>query len=552
MRALDQWKSTFTDRHLWGTVLLGGLIWFTLLGYRDLIDPDEGRYAQIPAAMVSSGDWLTPRMFGFKYFEKPALQYWATAASFLAFGQSNVSARLWTAVMGFACVLLVVLFTSILFGHDAAFFAALFSLSNLLMVTMAHMLTLDMILTTFLIAGVGCFAVAQVWRGDPTRNRNWMLLGWAALALATLTKGLIGIVLPAASVILYSLWQRDFELWKKLHILKGIALYLAITAPWFVAVSLKNAEFAQFFFIHEHWTRYTTTEHHRQQPVYYFALVFLLGVLPWLATTISALVQPDFAKVPANSGGFNAPRFLWTFVIFVLVFFSLGQSKLPAYILPAIPICAVLSGRWISRRRTVGADRWTMAGMGVATLAIGIFVTGFATDRNPVEIYENYQPWIIIGSLMLLGGAYFMHAFCFAKRQAVAVGSICALLAFQMFLWGYQALAESRSNRRIAEVILALDPPPKQSFAVRTIPESLPFYLDRPVTLVAKKGELAMGIEAEPKKWIASVGEFHQRWVLLDNAVAVIDRKHYLDYRAQKIPMVVVYTGYRRMVVARR
>jgi len=119
-------------------------------------------------------------------------------------------------------------------------------------------------------------------------------------------------------------------------------------------------------------------------------------------------------------------------------------------------------------------------------------------------------------------------------------------------LWGYQSLAESRSNRKIAEVIQALKPVPDAIYTVDTIPESLPFYLSRPVTLVAKEGELVMGIEAEPEKWIETLGKFKQQWEGLQNGVAVIDKSHYDKYVQMGIPMVIVYRGHKRMVVTRR
>ena len=151
------------------------------------------------------------------------------------------------------------------------------------------------------------------------------MAGWAALALATLTKGLVAVVLPAATVVVYSLWQRDWGLWKNLHLFKGLLLFLLITAPWFVAVSIVNPEFAEFFFIHEHFERYTSEVHNREGPIYYFIPVLLLGVSPWIVTSLRSLVSPGFGLLPDKPGQFDPQRFMWTFVVVTFCFFFTGS-----------------------------------------------------------------------------------------------------------------------------------------------------------------------------------------------------------------------------------
>ncbi len=304
------------------TVIIA-IIWFSLLGYRDLIDPDEGRYAEIPREMVASGDWLTPRLNGFKYFEKPVLQYWATATCYTLFGESNLTARLWPALIGFLGALWAGYLGLRLYGQTAGFYAFLITASGLLYVGIGHMLSLDMALSVFVAIGVGSLVLAQSRREDPARLRRWMLVGWASLALAMLTKGLVALVLPAGTVLFYSIWQRDWALWKHLHILKGLLLFLLITAPWFIAVSLANPEFAQFFFIHEHFVRYTSEVHERTAPWWYFIPVFMAGVLPWTAVTLQSLYRPLVQAGTRTVNGFDAERFLLVFTIFVLVFFSI-------------------------------------------------------------------------------------------------------------------------------------------------------------------------------------------------------------------------------------
>ena len=195
---------------LWILLAVLAAGWFCNLGYRHLIKPDEGRYAEIPREMVVSGDWLTPHLNGYKYFEKPALQYWLTAAAFAAFGQNEWAARLWPGLSGFLGVLLVFWAGKRLFSPPAGLCGAAVAASCALYVVIGHVLTLDMALTFFMSASVFALAVAQQDSGESERLR-WMLVAWAAAALAVMTKGLVGIVLPAGAIAAYVLLHRDWR-----------------------------------------------------------------------------------------------------------------------------------------------------------------------------------------------------------------------------------------------------------------------------------------------------------------------------------------------------
>ena len=195
------------------------LAWFAMLGLHDLIRPDEGRYAEIAREMLASGDWLTPRLNALKYFEKPPLQYWATATAYTLFGQHDWTARLWPGLTGFLGILFTWHAGSRLFDARAALFGAVALGSSALWVMIGHFNTLDMGVSFFLSAAVLSFALAQ--REDATRNqwRRYMALTWAALAAAMLSKGLIALVLPGATLVVYMLWQRDWGLIKRLWLL---------------------------------------------------------------------------------------------------------------------------------------------------------------------------------------------------------------------------------------------------------------------------------------------------------------------------------------------
>ncbi len=482
------------------------LAWFGGLGARKLLKADEGRYGEIPREMVASGDWLTPRLNGFKYFEKPPLQYWATAAAYAAFGVAEWTARLWTALTGFLGVLLAYTTGRRLLGGAGGLCAAAVLAGSALYVLAGHVLSLDMGVSLFLSLAVCAFLFAQL-DGTPERERRrWMLAAWAAMAGALLSKGLIGIVLPAGAVLGYAAWQRDAALLRRLYVVPGLALFLAIAAPWFIAVSAANAEFARFFFVHEHFERFLTTQHHRAGPLWYFVPVLFAGAMPWALSLPGALWQAARGAVP---GRFQPLRFLLLWCAVVFVFFSASSSKLPAYLLPVFPALAVL----IAAQLAQASRRLLLAQAALAAL-LGAGVVAAAAAGAVASLPAPYRPWLIAAGGTL---AAFALAAAWLAGQGRALASVLALAAgglgfAQLALLGYGSLSPQYSAYHAVEPArpgLSADAP---FYAVRRYDHSLPFYLRRTVTMVAVSDELAIAMGWEPGKALAGVGEFAAAW----------------------------------------
>src|SRR4051812_16887099 len=153
-------------------------------------------------------------------------------------------------------------------------------------IALSQILTLDAMLAGWLAVAFAALVFAQRAEANARQRRNAMWLAWAALAAATLTKGLIGAVIPGAAVVLYTIVTRDIALWRRMHVGSGLLLYFALAAPWFVVVSRTNPEFAEFFFVHEHVERFLTTEHRRTGTIAYFVPLFCAGALPWLTILV--------------------------------------------------------------------------------------------------------------------------------------------------------------------------------------------------------------------------------------------------------------------------
>jgi len=530
-----------------------GALWFGTLDYRKLIKPDEGRYAEIPREMVASGDWLTPRLNDIKYFEKPALQYWATAAAFSLFGEHHWTARLWSALTGFLGVLATFFAVRRLWGVDAALYSACTLGGSLLWVMIGHVNTLDMGVSFFLSSAVFGFVLAQRDEATPRENRHIMWLVWLALALAVLSKGLIGLVLPAVTLVGYSLWQRDFTPWRRLHLLSGLALLLAVTAPWFIAVSLANPEFARFFFIHEHFERFLTKAHGRYQPIWYFIPILLIGMLPWLVG-LFLMARQAFRHEPQSR--FQPRRFLLLWCLVVFGFFSVSSSKLASYILPLFPALAALIGVHFaeSGRRDARDLRWhalpviILAAAGLAFAPDSVLLS---SPEVPRQLYAEYVPWLLAASGLLLLSALSALAFAWFARPRASIVSLAfgGLLFSQLILLGHDSLAPANSAYRIVASIRSQVEPGVPFFSVNTYDQTLPFYLRRSVTLVAYQDELGFGIAQEPHKFIPDLAGFEQAWRSAPQAWALIDHDTYRQLLATGLPMHLAARDTRRIIV---
>ncbi|MBF0162545.1 MAG: glycosyltransferase family 39 protein [Magnetococcales bacterium] len=536
-------------------VVLLAILWFSFLGYRDLNEPDEGRYAEIPREMFVSGDWLTPRLNGLSYFEKPPLQYWATASFYHLLGVHAGSSRLWTALMGFVGILWVWWVGGRLFGPTAGRYAALVLTSLLLYTVMGHFNTLDMATSVWLMLGIGLLLLAQSRRvTEPRACRRQMLLGWAALAGACLSKGLIGLLIPAATVLIYSVWQRDGAIWRHLHLGWGLLLLFALSAPWFVAVSLANPDFAPFFFIHEHLERYTRSGHGRSGVWWYFIGVLLLGTIPWSHRLLWVLGRPGFPWMKGD-GHFDPLRFLWVYSAFVLLFFSASHSKLIPYLLPIFPALALLLGRQLAQAAAPVAVDWETrlsAILAVLLLLGGWQVELFANATYPAALLRESRPWIVGAATLLgVGVAISLWRRCRGEIALLAL-VLSTLLTVQAISAGAHALSPTFASRNAAQAIAALGDPPPTVYCVNCYFQSLPFYLERTVRLVHFQGELAFGIRQNPAQWIADKGAFKALWLQEEQAVALFDRDDFSTWREPDLPMRIIHQDGRRVVIARR
>ncbi len=536
-----------------------GALWFGFLELRGLFAPDEGRYAEIPREMLVSGDWITPRLNGLPYFEKPPLQYWITAAIFAVTEIDEWSSRLWPAVAGLLGVIVVGFTARRLYSRRAAWMAAGFMISCTGYFLSTQFITLDMSLTAFLTCALCAFVLAQSAVASDQRRR-WMLGAWLCCALAVLTKGLIGLVLPALAVLAYVLAARDTLLLRRLHLMAGVAVLAVVVLPWFIAVEVRNPGFAQFFFIQEHWERFTSPGHRRTGPWWYFLPIALVALTPWLPAVLAYGRTGVRVRLP-QPGTFDVNAFLWCWIGVIFVFFSLSSSKLPAYIMPAFGAVALavaepFARRWRDVMRITG---WAAVAAGVTVLLLAGVAGNFINVAQVRQAFEQHMPWLLAAGVLLSLTGISVLLFLRARRPVLALVSnaLGVMLACQVGVVMVYQIDAYFSAERLIERLMGREAresyhPEIPFYSVQMFDHSVPFYLGRTVILVGDKDELAWGVERHPELFVPDLAEFSRRWKVEGEAFAIMRAETYAALRLADLPMRLLDNDGRRYIVARR
>lgn len=540
-----------------GLLVMAG--WFGSLELRGLFIPDEGRYAEIPREMLATGDWVTPRLNDLKYFEKPPLQYWLTALSFRLFGEDEWTARLPSAMLGFFALLIVGYTGYRLWGGRTGVLAASILGSSCAFFLAGQYLTLDMTLTACLTFAFCSFVLAQSGNGV-TNRKAWMLGAWGATALAVLSKGLIGAVLPVVALISYAALRRETTPFRRLNPVAGAALFLLIAAPWFVAVQNRNPEFFDFFFVHEHYQRFAESGHHRPGAWWYYVPIVIVGLMPWTPALLKEGVD-WWRERSGRSNGFSAAWFCAVWAGVIVAFFSVSRSKLPAYILPAFPAMALLVARRMGKGRTDSMkwSAWVTMFSGLALLGSIPLLPDWPKFAVLGEGAAGELPWLYAaaGAVFLAGTIAVLSVRRGRNSLAVAV-LVVGTLGFWNLVFGFlHAIDADLSSERLIENLTTEEHAPFHPeipfYSVAQFDHSVPFYLGRTVTLVDTRGELGPGIDAEPDKVIPTIERFAERWLAHDGqAYAILRRDTLAVLRQRGLPMTEVVSDKRLVVVSRR
>lgn len=438
------------------------------LGGIPLIDPDEGRYAEIPREMLERFDFITPTLNYVKYFEKPPLLYWLNALSINYLGQTEFAARLPSALCGLFTVLATYMIARRIYDRRTAFLSAIILGSSAGFLLQSRIILTDMLLTFCLTAALGSFIVAVNRQNRQKGSFVWYLF-YFFCAMAVMTKGLIGMVFPAGIIFIYLLLSGNWHILTKMRLFTGMLLFLAVTTPWFIAVSLANPEFPHFFFIREHFQRFTSTVHGRYQPFWFFLPVMAGTMLPWSFFIPGALGRTlrDRYHEKGNQGLY---LLIWISVIFL--FFSISSSKLIPYMLPIFPPLAILIANCFNRAINGRVSELKTASMvlGITLTILGVAGIGYAylpqaiallTEAIPSKTREltrflNNAPQlsqtacIVTGLLFLLQGIITLISGKKPVRMLVALCLCSLLLELSIPRLIMPAIARTESPRELA------------------------------------------------------------------------------------------------------
>lgn len=498
------------------------LAWFSiLLGNRPFATPDEGRYVEIPREMVVDHEYITPRLNGVKYFEKPPLFYWLQAASIRLFGLDETAMRLWTVVFATIGCLAAVAFSWRFLNPLTGLFSGIILATSPLYYALSRLIILDMAVSVLVTLALFSFFITT--QTPPGRQRRlWAYAFYTSCALGVLTKGIMTLAIVGPVILLWATIGRCWKFLWPAYLPSGLALFFLIAAPWHILASLNNPEFAYKYFYVEHFLRYTTAMHLRYKPFWFFIPVVFIGFFPWIT-----LVFSHFRQGQKTQQQQSLVLFLWIWIAFVFVFFSIGNSKLIPYILPIFPPLAILASfSWV-QEWIHGPQKKPLVIMGIsaATIALGgvgalYFIPTLIDDKVALLPYIYMLIFIFAaGATVALYGAYSPN-----KRLGILAFPAMAI-AIVLTLIPAAPEMQRLSLKPLALLIQQMKKTDDLVVSYAAYHQDLPVYLQQRVTIVEAKGELEFGTQVEDTSaWMISFDQFDQLWHG-DKKLLVITRK---------------------------
>jgi 4-amino-4-deoxy-L-arabinose transferase-like glycosyltransferase len=472
-----------------------GFLFFYGLGAFGLLGADEPRYAQVAREMLHRSDWVTPMLQGKPWLEKPVLYYWQAMVAFRVADVTDQAARL-PAAFDAAMLIVAIYFFLRRFRPGSELDGALITASCAAVIGFARAAATDMPLAAaFAIALLGWYAWYESGR------RIYLAAFYIFLALGTLAKGPVAPALAAVIIFLFVAVKRDWRVIPRTLWIPGLVLYLAVMSPWYIAVQLRNPEFFRVFILEHNLARFSQDLYHHRQPFWFYLPVFLLGMMPWTIVLILAIAERVRLIWSEGKEAFSNPEDSWQLFLLIwmlvpILFFSASQSKLPGYILPAVPAGALLVAEYLSAHRSeaspgeekefsplFAAAHGVLCGLLIfAALSAAFSAASIALNHHLLWGTGTYVVAAIaavfaIGITTVLLSRAGLRLLRPATMVAVVV-SVAAVIRFAA-----PVIDATQSARPIAESIQAFshEPVPIALYHINRVQEyGLEFYLNRP------------------------------------------------------------------------
>lgn len=503
-------------QRLYGFIAIVAASAFTFffgLGRIGFLGPDEPRYAEVAREMFASGDYISTRLCGCLWFEKPALLYWMSAAGYHFFGVNELAARIPSAVAAIGTVALLY-FTLRAINRPRLALAAAFVLSTSgIFIAYARVAVPDMVLTTSV---TGALLAATLWTMSAGRSRIvYLVVCFASVGLATLAKGLVGIVLVLAIFGVYLFFVGRLREIRWRDCLIGTAVFIVVAGIWYVPVTMRHGwSFIDEFFIRHHFQRYTSNEFGHPQPFYFFFLVAISGAAPWTFFLVPAIAR--LRSLQAKAGSRDSLLLLaWIWIVVPLVFFSFSGSKLPGYILPIFPALAIVLGAEVERIWNREAGRLlTIAVWMTAVMLIGIGVA-FLVDSHRESIDTSVLRTSLLALPLAIAAVSTMLLAARRVRAVIAgAGALVVSLVLAAVILLLPVLRDEVTLKTLSlEAAAALRPGEKIAFYLKK--EFAPvFYAEGRVLCEPKRGTTFYALHQE---MLAGALEFEPSLIVITN-----------------------------------
>jgi len=428
------------------------LTWFYTAGSTNFVlsDPDEARCALIARQMVTSGDWLVPRLGGKPYFDKPPLYFWILAGTMRVLGEDEWSLRLPSAIIAAAFVALTAALTADFYGRRAALWAAATMALSAGSIIGSRVIRMDMLLAVCIAAALLCWERAFLLQ----RSRRWYLAAYFAAALGCLTKGPVALVIPAIAIFAYCLLTRQIGAIFRMRLLSGLAIVLLVAGPWFAYMAWSFPDYAWEFFWRQHIARYFGSGLGRNAPWWYLPGSLVAALMPWtfLVAAAAWLYRPTLSAVRER-----ATLLLWCWGLVVLALFLPSKSKLPNYLLPMLPPTFALLGRFLADAE--GHRRLLLAAFAATLASAAAVLAGW-----PVAEHLRFGSADLTAAAVRLAGLAAIAAvtlwLCLRRPHLAAVPLLLGAGSFTLDLASHQAPAyfRSRSSAPLAATLGDLEP----------------------------------------------------------------------------------------------
>ncbi len=486
-----------TARLFWIVLILATLYlcYFHNLGAIGLVGPDEPRYAWIARDMAESGDWVTPRLYGKPWFEKPVLYYWSAAVSFKLFGVSDAAARLPSAFASLLATLAMAWLAWRIYGAWTARWLLPLLPTTVGMIGFSHAAAADMpfaaTLTIAMVFAAVILGLTRDQQSPHSKRTPWLALIFFGffLGLAALAKGPAAMVLSGGGLLLWAAFTKRWrDAFRCLHPV-AIASFCLTALPWYILCSRRNPDFFRIFIIEHNFKRYLTPEFQHIQPFWFYIPILLLAFAPWTLALIWSALSGAFRAWPQRRFS-DATLLALSWAIFCLVFFSISKSKLPGYILPAIPAIGLLLSRaYVS---LVPRKEWPFRFLMLCGVFGSILVAAVAWSLPFRASQVNARAATGAGWVLLLFGIanFLLASRKTATRSPFALASLCVVPILALLLL-FNHLAPSflrydPSGKTLSQELRASQIPPEQIY-VAAMPRgqqfSLSFYLHREIQM---------------------------------------------------------------------